>query len=128
MAIAGILLINAGFALDFVCPINKDIWTPSFVLFSAGWFFLVFAFVYLVTEVLHLRKWTMPLVVLGENPLFTYVACGLLPLDHYAKLFFGDAWAPLLGPAHLFVLAFGQLAVLWLIVYWLHRKKLIVKI
>ena len=48
---AGIVLLNVGWLLAPLCPINKHIWTPSFVIYSAGWFSLVFGGFFLLTDV-----------------------------------------------------------------------------
>lgn len=128
LAVAGMVLVNLGFGWDVLCPVNRHLWTPSFVVFSGGWILIIFLMFYFPMEVLERRRWAFPTVVLGRNPLFTYVAAGILPFDRYAKMLVGEGLAPLFGAAHPFVLAFTQVGLLWLLVYWLHRKNLVIRI
>jgi len=122
------ILLNLGYTLDSICPINKHIWTPTFVLVSSGWGFLMFSGFYGLTDVLGWKKCMFPLTVLGENPLVSFAAFGILPFSRYADLFAGVALTPYLGLAQPIVQAFVQVLLLWLLVYWLHRNNLIIKI
>lgn len=125
---AGIALVNLGMLFGMACPINKHIWTPSFVVYSSGWFMLVFGAFFLLTDVWHWTRWTFPFQVLGRNPLVAFASIGLLPWSRYADLFAGPGIAPLLGAAQPVVQATVQVALWWLLMYWLHRNKLIIKI
>ena len=71
---AGVVGLLAGFALGWlgICPVVKRIWTPSWVLFSGGWCFLLLAAFYAVIDVLGLRAWCFPLVVIGMNSIAAY--------------------------------------------------------
>ncbi len=125
---AGIVLLNLGWLLDPLCPINKHIWTPSFVIYSAGWVSLVFSGFFLLTDVCGWTRWSFPFQVLGKNPLFAFAAIGLLPWSRYANLFAGEGLVPLLGASQPQVQAAVQVVLWWLLVYWLHRNHLIIKI
>ena len=60
-------------------PINKRLWTSSYVLFAAGWTLLVLAICYLVIEIKkHGGAWTYPWKVFGSNAIFTYAFAELL--------------------------------------------------
>ncbi|MCA9077584.1 MAG: DUF5009 domain-containing protein [Planctomycetaceae bacterium] len=124
----GVVQVNLGYALNSICPINKHIWTPTFVLISNGWASLVFAGFYAVTDVCNWKKVMFPFTVLGENPLVSFAAFGILPFNRYANLFAGEALTPYLGAAQPLVQATVQVLLLWLLVYWLHRNKLIIRI
>ena len=50
----------------------KRIWTPSWVLFSGGWCFLLLAAFYTVLDIWRLRAWAFPLVVIGMNSIAAY--------------------------------------------------------
>lgn len=145
LAGSGLMLINVGMAWDALCPINKHIWSPSFVAMSSGWFTLVFAGIYAIADgwgrqgrVLqndHSRResittlasppvqtWAYPLAVLGRHPLFTFAAFGLLPFDRWAEQLAGQGLTPLLGPLQPFVEAAVQVLLVWLLVFWLDRR------
>jgi len=123
---AGLLLHVAG-----ICPIVKRIWTPSWVLFSGGICFLTLAaFAWLIEEKGY-RKWAFPLVVIGMNSIAAYLIAHLLPwfvvssfdthLGARAFDFAGSGLQPLMQGA-------AMLLVYWLILLWMYRKRLFLRI
>jgi predicted acyltransferase len=75
-AIAGLAL-GSFWAIWF--PINKRLWTSSYVLFAAGWTLLILAICYFVIEIRkHAGAWTYPWRVFGANAIFTYALAELL--------------------------------------------------
>lgn len=70
---AGALLLVAGLAWNRVFPINKNLWSSSYVLFSAGVALQLLAFIHFVVDVRGHRRWAQPFVAFGENPLAAYV-------------------------------------------------------
>ena len=75
---AGIILTAAGLALHPYFPINKQLWTSTFVLFAAGAACLVLAACYLVMDGLGFRKWAVPFQVFGTNAIAAFVGSTLL--------------------------------------------------
>jgi heparan-alpha-glucosaminide N-acetyltransferase len=132
IAIAAVCF-GIGIALDLsgVCPIVKRIWTPSWTLFSGGWCFVAMAFLYGVMDVVGFKWWAFPLVVVGMNSIVAYcmewVAVAFVSealIRHFGDgpfIAFGDAYRPL-------VLGAATLAVLWLVLYWMYRRKFFVRI
>jgi heparan-alpha-glucosaminide N-acetyltransferase len=130
---AGILMLLAGIALGWlgICPVVKRIWTPSWVLFSGGWCFLLLAGFYALTDVWNRKSWCWPLVVIGTNSIAAYCLdhlCGDFISDtlttHLGKNFFsifGQAYAPLCHGAL-------TLLGLWLLLLWLYRRKIFLRI
>jgi heparan-alpha-glucosaminide N-acetyltransferase len=132
LAAAGIIGLVGGWGLGAlgICPVVKRIWTPSWVLFSGGWCFLLLAAFYWVIDVAKVKGWAFPLVVVGMNSIAayliahgpdTYIAKNLG--THFGGLFnvFGPVYQPLAQGA-------ATLAVMWLILYWMYRRKLFLKI
>jgi predicted acyltransferase len=79
MVFLGILGILAGEIWNRWFPINKNLWTSSFVLFSGGFCLLFLSLLYWVTEVKRWRgKWTMPILVFGMNAIAGFVADSLI--------------------------------------------------
>ncbi|MGD0539281.1 MAG: DUF5009 domain-containing protein [Verrucomicrobiota bacterium] len=131
--IAGCAGLGAGWLLNItgVCPVVKRIWTPGWVLFSGGWCFLLLAFCYAVIDVARFKLWSFPLVVIGMNSIAAYCMAHLFEgfisknlVTHLgAGVFklFGDACEPFLhGAAVLFVF--------WLILLWMYRRKIFLRI
>jgi predicted acyltransferase len=75
---AGLILALAGIAWGESFPINKNLWTSSFVLLTGGLASALFGLCYLVADVWHYRRWTRPWVVYGANAIVVYVASSLL--------------------------------------------------
>jgi predicted acyltransferase len=74
----GVLLLAAGMVWDMVFPINKQLWTSSYVVYMGGVSLLFLGVVYWLVDVLHFRNWIKPFVVYGTNALFAFVLSGLL--------------------------------------------------
>ena len=132
--IAGISLIAAGilFHVTGINPIVKRIWTPAWVIFSGGICFLFLSFFYGVVDVAGKKKWSYFLMVIGANSIAAYVFSdgGIRALIHnslYIHLgqnfdtLFGTPYAPLVSGAI-------TLLLLWLILNWMYKKKIFIKI
>lgn len=130
---AGLIGVAAGLLLHFtgICPIVKRIWTPGWTLFSGGLCFLFLAGFSWVIDVKGFRKWAFPLVVVGMNSIAAYMIAHLFEdfitssfrthLSERPFLVFGQGASPLLlGGAVLFTY--------WLMLWWMYRRKLFLKI
>jgi predicted acyltransferase len=154
LLIVGAVCIAAGSALDgTVCPVVKKIWTPSWVIFSAGWTCWLLAAFYGVIDVVGLRRWAFPLVVVGVNSIAMYLMAQLIKpfIARSLQTHFGTLWTALAKSrlvdefvvrnyeAHLHPALFQGLHgpifrsacvlfVLWLICLWMYRRKIFLKI
>ena len=129
LIIAGIACMAAGWAMELlnICPSVKKIWTPAWTLFSGGWCFLFMAAFYFLIDVQGWKRWAFPLVVIGMNSIAMYVMAHTIDrffaeaLDtHFGKapfLIFGETFQPMLHGA-------AVLIILWLILLWMHRRKI----
>jgi len=133
LALAGGVGLAAGLALHNygICPVVKRIWTPSWTLYSGGWCFLILAGLYMVIDVWKFKAWAFPLIVIGMNSIAIYC------LAHTMEGFIYDSFRIHLGEN--FFLMFGDpyktlvsgtcvIVTFWLILYWMYKKKLYVKI
>jgi predicted acyltransferase len=132
-ALAGVIALVAGAALGGLglCPVVKRIWTPAWTLYSGGWCFLLLALFYLVIDLRQKRGWAFPLVVIGANSIAAYVLAH--GFDAYVlknlTTHLGAGAFKVFGPAYESLLQGGAtLAVLWLILWWMYRRKLFLKI
>ena len=78
LLISGFVLTVAGVAWDSVFPINKSLWTSSYVLFTAGLASLILAAFYWIADVKGIKTPMKPLVIYGVNAIVVFVASGLL--------------------------------------------------
>lgn len=70
---AGLTCLVLGWLWGISFPINKNLWTSSFVLWTSGFALIVFAFCFLFIDVLDYKKGLWPLRLLGMNALFAFV-------------------------------------------------------
>ena len=133
LLVAGALSLAIGWLLGAlgVCPVVKRIWTPSWVLFSGGWCLLFLAGFYAVIDAFDLKNWAFPLKVVGMNSIAAYLIAhlfeGFIARDVKIHLgsglitFWGNAYEP-------FVHGLTILAVYWLLLLWLYRRKIFLRL
>ncbi len=136
LVLAGLvsLWLGWGLAQSGLCPLVKRIWTPSWTLFSTGWVLLVLAGFYAIVDILGLRRWTFPFVVVGMNSILIYVMAELMPNWFLGRLqtHFGPGYHTLWGivPDVYSPLVRGVaiLGIMWLVCYWCYRQKVFIRI
>ena len=135
MVITGAAILAAGVLLDQlgVCPIVKRIWTPSWVLFSGGWCFFLLAAFYTIIDVMDFRSWSFPLRVIGMNSIAAYcMADGHVVKEFIVgsfKTHFGSEVLNTWGAAYQpFALGVVLLTVYWLILFWMYRRGIFLRI
>lgn len=148
--VAGAIMIFAGFCWDQLFPINKKIWTSSYVLYTTGLALMTIGILIYLIEFKEARGgWSKFFEVFGKNPLFIFVLSGFLPrvlammrwedhVDPAGKKIYTSAlpWfyehicKPLSSNLKLgsFIYALCILAVMWAIVWWMERKKIYIKV
>ncbi|WP_432329586.1 acyltransferase family protein [Mucilaginibacter sp. P25] len=125
----GVLFIGLGMLWNLAFPINKRLWTSSFVMFVGGWSLVFLSVFYLVIDVAGYKKWAFPFVLIGVNSILIYLASeGMVDFQHTANFFFGgivshlaQSWQPVWAAIFIVVV---QLALL----YFLYRNKIFLKI
>ncbi len=129
----GVICLTAGALAGWLglCPVVKRIWTPSWTLFSGGWCLLLLGGFYGIIDVLKYRAWAFPLVVIGMNSIVAYCSdhlfMGFIQRSLTAHL--GAGFFNLLGSAYTPLVRGGcELLVLWLLLYWLYRQKIFLRI
>ena len=133
LLVAGVLGIAAGWLLDAtgVCPSVKRIWTPSWTLFSGGWCFLLLAAFYAVVDLAGWRKPAFWLVVIGMNSIAAYMNAHLFEdfIRSALRTHLGAGFFNAFGPAYEpFVMGLFILLAYWLILFWMYRRKIFLRI
>jgi predicted acyltransferase len=128
MVLAAIGLMIIGKLWNLIFPINKNLWTSSFVCFVGGISLLLFSLFYLIIDVWNYKKWTTFFVVIGVNSITIYLAHALIDFEHTTKFLFGgfialfpENWTSFLGAA-------GYIATGWIFLYFLYKKKIFLKV
>jgi predicted acyltransferase len=129
---AGILFAIAIFLnVTGLCPIVKRIWTPSWTLFSGAWCFVLLALFYFVVDIKQNQSWFRWLIVIGTNSIAAYVLSHTLTdlIDQSFRINISPNYDQILGaPYATLVSGTVILVVLWLILDWMYKKKLFIKI
>lgn len=130
----GLALIMFGILLHLsgLNPIVKRIWTPAWTIFSGGICFLFLAFFYWIIDIKSKHKGAFFLTVIGVNSIAAYViADGGMKNLIYDSLFIhlGQNFDQLFGSAYSTLVSGGLVLFLeWLILYWMFKKKIFIKI
>lgn len=138
LMMAGAVLIFMALTWHMTFPINKKIWTSSFVLLTVGLDLFILALLIFVIEMRRKQRWTYFFLVFGRNPLFIYVMSGILitvfyhiPVGdgHLQRWLYRDFFRSFSGPmAASLLFALFYMMVNWLIGYFLDRKKIYIKV
>ena len=131
--VAAAALIAFGLILHVtgVCPIVKRIWTPAWTLFSGGVCFLFLAAFSWVVDVKGYRRWAFPLVVVGMNSIAAYLIAHLCEdfIQSSLRIHLGMRFFNLFGTAlEPFFLGALTLLIYWLVLYWMFRNKVFIRI
>jgi predicted acyltransferase len=128
LVIAGAVLLVVGLLWSMVFPINKNLWTSSFVCVVGAYSVWMFALFFYVVDVLEYRKWTFFFKVIGVNSITIYLAQKFVNYTFTSNALFGGviSWMP--EAAQPFVSAIGYIAVCWGSLYFLYRQKIFLKV
>lgn len=133
LLVVGLLLFGLGWAAGYfgICPVVKRIWTPAWVLYSGGLCFLTLGVLALICDVLGFRGWAWPLMIIGANSIVAYVMSWTMeePIKAALERHLGESVFALAGPVwQPVLLGAAVLLVMWLILYWLFRQRIFVRI
>ena len=140
--ILGTILTFAGLLLSYGCPINKKIWTPTFVLTTCGLASLLLALLIWIIDIKGWKKWSKFFESFGINPLFIYVFGSMLGSTlGQVRVPFGEGYSSLKGVIldtlikPYFDPYFGSLVfailiitICWMVGYILYKKQIYIKI
>ena len=127
MTASGLVCLGLAWLWNIDFPINKNLWSSSFVLHCAGCSLLLLSLFYLVIDVWRFRTWTLPLVVIGSNSILIYMAPKFVDFGYTANFLFGgalkyaDEYRPLL-------LAIAIVTIKWLMLYLFYRKRIFLRV
>lgn len=124
LVVAGALALGLGALWDLAFPFNKNLWTSSFVLWTAGWSAVLLAAFYLLVDVWRFRRASFVLEVIGLNAITIYLLQAFVDFDALSKLILAKA-ALKVHPA---LLVGGALALKWLLLYVLWRARIFLRV
>jgi predicted acyltransferase len=123
---AGLVSLAVALAWNPFFPINKLMWTSSYVLFAGGWSLILLGVFYLIIDVWGWRMWAFPFVVIGMNAITIYLGQRLIDFRYTSEFLLGGL-ASMMGSFEVVFIAFGMLVLKWLFLYFLYRKRIFLK-
>ena len=112
-------------------PIVKRIWTPAWTLFSGGWCFFLLALFYYLADVKNLQKLFYPLIVIGSNSIAAYIFAHTIDsfIDQSIRIHISQGYDLILGPEYQTLVSGAAILLFeWLILQWMYKKKLFIRI
>jgi predicted acyltransferase len=139
---AGLIATFVGWVWDFVFPVNKNLWTSSYVLATAGRAAILLAALIWFIDVRGWRRWTKPLVILGTNAVTLFVLSGLLVKTlilikvprgdesvSLARFMYEALYVPLAAPKNAsLAYALSHLVLLFFVLAWMYRRRIFLRV
>lgn len=139
----GVVLMALGYVWDFWFPINKSLWTSSYVVYTGGLALVFLAFCYWVIDVQNTKWWIKPFHIYGTNAIAVFFLSGLVARLLYLikvsnsdgtivslKYFiYSNLFLPIASPINASLLFAISYIAFWLFVIWLlYRKQIFIKV
>lgn len=143
MLALGSLGLVLGLVWNWVFPINKSLWTSSYVIFTGAMATVALAVCIWLIDVLGMRRWTTPAVVFGMNPLIAFLGSGAMARAIYTlitidvngapvpiqQVIYERGYASWLAPRNASLLFAVTFVMVWALLLWLlYRKRIFLKV
>lgn len=128
MVAAAAVMLGLGLLWSQWFPINKKLWSSSFVLVVGAYSLALFALFYWIIDVKGWKKWAFPFIVIGMNSIVIFMAPRMIDFKFTTDFFLSGLCSlmdPLWAKA---VWKLGYLVVVWLFLYFLYKKKIFLKV
>jgi predicted acyltransferase len=139
----GVCLTALGWIWNFWFPINKSLWTSSYVVYTAGLALCFLGFCYWLIDIKGYKKWTKPFVIFGVNALVLFVGSGTLgrimglikfpaadgKTISLQQAIFNNIFLPFAAPINASLMYGISYILFWLFLMWLlYRKRIFIKV
>lgn len=140
----GVVLTAVGWTWSFWFPINKSLWTSSYVIYTAGLALCFLGFCYWLIDIKGYKRWSKPFVIFGVNALALFVGSGLMAKllgtikissgaegksISLQKWIFDSIFLPLASPINASLMFAISFISVWLFLMWLlYRKRIYIKV
>ncbi|RYE20071.1 MAG: DUF5009 domain-containing protein [Sphingobacteriaceae bacterium] len=139
----GVLAIIAALLVDLFFPINKALWTSSYVLYTGGLAILGLTLLYWLIDVQGYKRFTKPFVIFGVNAITVYTFSGIIPhilgmitfknpegkLQNLHEYLYNTFFTPYFSPINASLAGGLTYVLIWYVILWLmYRKNIIIKV
>lgn len=128
LVIGGVICVAIGLLWSLHFPINKHLWTSSFIMLTGGLAFLSIGLFYWLIDILQMRRWTFFFVVIGMNSLTIYLAYRLIDFGYTSRLLLEGLYMHADEKWHPVFQNLGALGLVWVFLYVLYRLKIFIKV
>jgi predicted acyltransferase len=128
LALAGLVCLIIGAAWDTFFPINKNLWTSSFMLYAGGCSLLMLAIFYFIVDVMEFKRWAFFFTVIGMNSILIYMSVKFINW-HYTTEGLFRWFGQIFGENYYeLVMAACIILVKWLFLRFMYRHKLFLRV
>ena len=128
MAVAGVILLILAQIWNIVFPINKNLWTSSFVLHVGGISLLLLSLFYYIIDVLGYKKWAFFFKVVGMNSILIYMSGRFINWAYTTNSFFQWLGQLVGNPFNVVIIAICFVTVKWVFLYFLYKKNVFLRV
>ncbi|MGE5422045.1 MAG: acyltransferase family protein [Ignavibacteriales bacterium] len=126
--LGGSMLVIFGILADAFFPINKNLWTSSYVLLTGGLSAMLLAAFYWIVDIRGHQAPAFPFILIGMNSIFIYLAARFYPFDSIASWLVSANHHLYLGSSQALIAAVTAICLEVLLVFWLYRRKIFIRI
>ncbi len=128
LLIGGVIALLLAQVWNLVFPINKNLWTSSFVLHTGGLSLILLALFYYIIDVQGYKRWAFFFSVIGMNSILIYMSGEFINWSYTNKALF-QWFGQLVGdPYNLVVMAICFVLVKWIFLYFLYKKRVFLRV
>lgn len=128
LLLAGIICAVIGWAWNFVYPINKALWSSSFVMAVAGYSLVMFAMFYYIIDVRGWRRWDFYFRIIGMNSIAIFMLPRFIDFSKMSHRLFEGCYSLLPEAYYPVAETLGYMVVLWLAMYFMYRQRIFLKV
>lgn len=125
---SGTVLLITGYVWGQVLPINKSLWTSSFALITSGYSILLLAAFYVLIDVFKWQRWAQFFAVIGMNSIIAYLGMSIVNWQYTNQSLFGGLISWFDEPNQTIVAVLTLVLIQWLILNWLYKRKIFIKV
>lgn len=128
MLVGAVVFILIGWVWSYTFPINKKLWTSTFVCVVAGYSLIMFALFYYIIDVKGYVRWSFFFRIVGLNSITIYLAQRIIDFGQISDFFLGGLVSKCPETLGVWISTSGYIAVCWLFLYFLYKKKIFLKV
>ncbi|MFC1537299.1 acyltransferase family protein [Gemmatimonadota bacterium] len=128
MLAVGLICLGVAKLWNLSFPINKELWTSSFVVYCAGWSLLLLGLFYLIIDVLGFKKWSFFFKIIGMNSITIYLGVQVVSFGHTRDYLFGGLLKVFDKPLQDVISAVFYILTWWIVLFFMCRKKIFLRV